>query len=50
MPTTGATTAVPIATWPGNFSEGYYQITMTTTVGSSTFATASAIVFGYVLF
>jgi hypothetical protein len=49
LPTTAASTASPSATWTG-FSGGYYKVTMTTTAGATTFGTASAIVYGTVLF
>lgn len=47
--TSGASTATPSASWTG-FLGGYYQITMTTTSGASTFGTASAVIFGTQLF
>jgi hypothetical protein len=47
--TAGASTATPSATWTG-FQGGYYQITMTTTSGASTFGNASAVIFGTQLF
>ncbi len=45
LATTGANTANPSANWTG-FEGGYYVVTMTTTVGSSTFSTTSAIIYG----
>lgn len=49
LTTTGATTTTPAATWSG-FEGGYYLITMSTQSGSSAFGSASAVVFGTVLF
>jgi hypothetical protein len=45
LPTVGANTATPSASWTG-FEGGYYWVTMTTTVGNSTFSTVSAIIYG----
>lgn len=47
--TSGASTATPSASWTG-FQGGYYQFTMTTTSGASTFGTASVVIFGTQLF
>jgi len=41
----GANTATPSASWTG-FEGGYYLVTMTTTNGSSTFSSTSAIIYG----
>lgn len=41
----GANTATPSATWTG-FEGGYYLVIMTTTNGSATYATTSAIIYG----
>lgn len=49
LPATGAATATPSATWTG-FSGGFFKITMTTQSNASTFGTASAVVFGTILF
>ena len=49
LPVTGAATTSPSAVWASGFQGGYYKITMTTTAGGSSFGTASAIVYGYVL-
>jgi hypothetical protein len=49
LPVTGAATTTPSAVWSSGFQGGYYKITMTTTAGGSSFGTASAIVYGYVL-
>jgi hypothetical protein len=49
LTTTGASTATPSASWNG-FEGGYYKFTMATTSGASTFGTASAIIWGTVLF
>ena len=45
LATTGANTANPSASWTG-FEGGYYVVTMTTTIGTSTFSTTSAIIYG----
>jgi hypothetical protein len=50
LPVTGAATTTPSAVWSSGFQGGYYKITMTTTAGGSNFGTASAIVYGTVLF
>jgi len=48
---TGANTATPSAAWPGTeFNGGYYKVTMTTTANATSFGTASAVVYGTVLF
>jgi hypothetical protein len=44
----GGNTATPSAIWTG-FSGGYFLVTMTTTNGSSTFSSASAIIYGTVI-
>jgi len=49
LATSGAATASPSAAWTG-FEGGFYKITMTTTAGASSFGTASAVIFGTVLF
>lgn len=49
LPVTGAGTTSPSAVWSSGFQGGYYKITMTTTAGGSSFGTASAVVYGYVL-
>jgi len=43
LTTSNATTAAPSATWSG-FTSSYYQLTMTTTQGGSTYASTQLIV------
>jgi hypothetical protein len=45
LTTSGAATTTPSATWP-LFEGGFYQFTMTTTAGGSTFGTTSVVIFG----
>jgi hypothetical protein len=49
LTTVGAASASPSASWTG-FQGGYYKITMTTTSGAATFGTASAVIYGSLLF
>jgi hypothetical protein len=48
LTTVGPNTANPYATWTG-FEGGAYNVTMSTSVGSAYFSSASAVIYGTVI-